>query len=58
MAKGNIIQNDMSKAPKTGDWSFMIPEIDKAKCTGCASCVPYCPEAAIELKKMEKKLNI
>ena len=54
MLKSSTIQNDMSKAPKTGDWSFMIPEVDKDKCTGCSTCVPYCPEASIILKKMEK----
>jgi len=42
-----VIKNDMSKASKTGNWSFMRPEIDKNKCTGCGNCVSYCPEATI-----------
>jgi Pyruvate/2-oxoacid:ferredoxin oxidoreductase delta subunit len=29
------IKNDLKKAPKTGDWGFMRPEIDKSKCIGC-----------------------
>ena len=32
----------------------MKPEVDKEKCIGCASCVPYCPEACIEMKTYKK----
>lgn len=34
----------------------MHPEVDKAKCIGCSSCVPFCPEAAISIK--DKKADI
>ena len=54
MSENIAIKNDMKKAPKTGDWGFMRPEIDKSKCIGCKSCVPFCPEACIEMKKMNK----
>jgi len=54
MSKDLFINHDISKAPKTGNWSFMCPEIDKGKCTGCGSCVPFCPEATIETITREK----
>lgn len=47
MELGAIIKHDQSKAPKTGNWRYMKPEVDKEKCIGCSTCVPYCPEAAI-----------
>jgi pyruvate ferredoxin oxidoreductase delta subunit len=50
MELGAIIKHDQSKAPKTGNWRYMKPEVDKEKCIGCATCVPYCPEATIEIK--------
>ncbi|MDQ1283985.1 MAG: pyruvate ferredoxin oxidoreductase delta subunit [Patescibacteria group bacterium] len=28
----------------------MKPEVDKEKCIGCSTCVPFCPEAAIDMK--------
>ena len=28
-------------------------KIDAAKCTGCGTCVPYCPVEAISLKDRE-----
>ncbi|GBE17178.1 pyruvate synthase subunit PorD [bacterium BMS3Abin15] len=49
MEKGAVIKHDIKKAPKTGDWRYMKPEINKEKCTGCGTCVKYCPEAVIEL---------
>lgn len=49
MEHGAIINNDMNKGPKTGTWRYMHPEIDKEKCIGCSTCVPFCPEASIEL---------
>ncbi|HPN96664.1 MAG TPA: 4Fe-4S binding protein [Candidatus Moranbacteria bacterium] len=51
MEEGAIIQHDIKKAPKTGNWRYMKPEVDKEKCIGCATCVPFCPEAAIEMKR-------
>jgi pyruvate ferredoxin oxidoreductase delta subunit len=48
MEKGGIIKHDPKNAPKTGDWRFMKPEVDASKCIGCGTCMPHCPEAAIE----------
>lgn len=45
-----VIVHDLQKAPKTGDWRYMTPLVDKEKCSGCTTCVPYCPEASIEMK--------
>jgi pyruvate ferredoxin oxidoreductase delta subunit len=50
MEEGVRIKHDISKAPKTGDWRYMHPEVDKDKCIGCETCVPFCPEASIEMK--------
>ncbi len=44
------IKNDLNKAPKTGDWKYMSPEVDKTKCMGCGTCVLFCPEACIKLR--------
>ena len=49
MEKGGIIKHDPKNAPKTGDWRFMKPEVDAAKCIGCGTCVEHCPEAVMEL---------
>ena len=49
--EGAVIKHDLGKAAHTGDWRYMTPEVDKEKCIGCATCVPYCPEASIEMKK-------
>lgn len=54
MEQGAIIKYDPEKAPKTGEWRSMSPEIDLDKCTGCEICVPYCPEAAIKMISSEK----
>jgi pyruvate ferredoxin oxidoreductase delta subunit len=54
MELGAIIKHDQSKAPKTGNWRYMKPEVDKEKCIGCMSCVPYCPEATIEMKQYKE----
>ena len=55
MEKGAIIKHDLKKAPKTGDWRSMKPVVDKEKCIGCMTCVPYCPDAAIEMKKYKEE---
>jgi pyruvate ferredoxin oxidoreductase delta subunit len=55
------IKNDITKAPKTGDWRQVTPIVDKKKCTGCGTCVKYCPEATVELigdKEKKKKATI
>lgn len=31
----------------TGNWRFMRPVIDKARCTKCRICWVYCPDACI-----------
>ena len=49
--EGAIIKHDQKKAPKTGTWRYMHPEVDKEKCVGCKTCVSFCPEATIEMKK-------
>lgn len=49
------IKHDIKKAPKTGNWSYVRAEVDKEKCIGCTTCVPFCPEAAIEMKKCGKE---
>jgi pyruvate ferredoxin oxidoreductase delta subunit len=54
MEEGAIIKHDLSNAPKTGAWRYMHPEVDKEKCIGCGTCVPFCPEATIELKEYKK----
>lgn len=54
MEHGAIIKHDQDKAPKTGTWRYMHPEIDKDKCIGCETCVPFCPEAAISMKEHKK----
>ena len=48
------IKHDINKAPKTGDWSYMCPEVDRETCIGCTTCVPFCPEAAMEMKKYKE----
>ncbi|OGI29674.1 MAG: hypothetical protein A2288_00995 [Candidatus Moranbacteria bacterium RIFOXYA12_FULL_44_15] len=51
MEEGAIIKHDIKKAPRTGDWRYMKPEVDKNKCIGCSTCVPFCPEAAITVER-------
>ena len=53
---GAIIKHDKKKAPKTGTWRYMHPEVDNKKCIGCGTCVGFCPEATIELK--DKKAEV
>jgi pyruvate ferredoxin oxidoreductase delta subunit len=51
MEHGAVIKHNIEKAPKTGDWRYMKPEVDKEKCIGCGTCVSYCPDASIILEK-------
>ena len=46
----STIKNDLNKAPKTGDWKSVAPEVDSKKCIGCGTCVLFCPEACIKLR--------
>lgn len=55
--EGAVIKHDIAKAPKTGDWRYMKPVVDKKTCAGCASCFNVCPEAAIDFDS-ERKADI
>jgi pyruvate ferredoxin oxidoreductase delta subunit len=57
MEKGAIIKHDIKKSPRTGSWRYMKPEVDKDKCIGCATCVPFCPEASITVNSEQKSVN-
>lgn len=57
MEKGGIIKHDITKSPKTGDWMYMKPELDKDVCIGCETCVQYCPDACIEMVKHKKDVK-
>jgi pyruvate ferredoxin oxidoreductase delta subunit len=49
MEVGNIVKEAGSaSARKTGDWRTERPILDKEKCTKCALCWLYCPDAAIK----------
>lgn len=50
MEKGGNIIHNQDKSPKTGDWRYMKPYVDPAKCVGCKTCVPHCPEAVMEMR--------
>jgi len=50
-----VIKHDIKKAPKTGDWRYMTPVVDRGKCSGCSTCVPFCPEASIEVVDRESQ---
>ncbi len=52
MEEGAVIKHDIKKAPKTGDWGIEFPEVSE-KCIACGTCVSFCPEAAIEVKKQK-----
>jgi 2-oxoacid:acceptor oxidoreductase delta subunit (pyruvate/2-ketoisovalerate family) len=54
MEPGAVIKHDLKNAPKTGNWRYMKPEVDKEKCIGCSTCVPFCPEASIDMKEYKK----
>jgi len=57
MEEGAVIKHDITKAPKTGSWRYMKPVVDKEKCIGCSTCVPFCPEAAIEVESIKYKVE-
>jgi len=50
MEKGAVIKHDIKKAPRTGDWRYLKPEVDEKKCIACGTCVKFCPEAVISLE--------
>lgn len=49
MEEGAVIKHDIKNAAPTGSWSFMRPEVNKEKCVGCQTCVPFCPDSAIDM---------
>lgn len=51
MEPGGIIKHDILKSPKTGDWRYATPQVDKDVCIGCETCVQYCPDGCIEMQK-------
>ena len=57
MERGAVIKHDLKKSPRTGDWRYMKPEVNKKKCIGCGTCVKFCPEAVIELVSPGKKIK-
>ena len=54
---GAVIKHDINKAPKTGAWRYMHPEVSKSKCIGCGTCVGFCPEATITVNSEKKAGN-
>lgn len=52
----NYIKHNIDKSPKTGQWRYMRPEVLADKCTGCGTCVKFCPEACMELAMKDKKI--
>lgn len=58
MEEGAIIKHNITKAPKTGSWRYMKPEVDKEKCVGCGTCVGFCPEASIDVISNKQKKAI
>lgn len=55
MEKGGIIKHDITKSPKTGNWAYARPEVNKDICIGCETCVQYCPDACIEMIQYNKQ---
>ena len=55
MEKGAVIRHDIKKAADTGTWRYTKPNVSRKKCTGCGTCVKYCPEAVIDLKDQDNK---
>jgi pyruvate ferredoxin oxidoreductase delta subunit len=55
--EGAVIAHDPKKSPRTGDWRYICPKVDKKLCIGCGVCFEYCPEAAIDFDS-ERKADI
>jgi len=55
--EGAIIEHDIKKSPRTGQWRYMKPKVDKKSCIGCAQCFSFCPEACISFDG-ERKADI
>ncbi|MEK7598764.1 MAG: 4Fe-4S binding protein [Patescibacteria group bacterium] len=54
MEPGAVIKHDIKKAPSTGEWRYMKPRVLEEKCTACKVCIPFCPEAAIDLMNIKE----
>jgi pyruvate ferredoxin oxidoreductase delta subunit len=49
MKVGNIVtEAGNASVREVGDWKTQRPILDKKKCTKCALCWLYCPDAAIK----------
>ena len=55
--EGAVIVHDPKKSPRTGDWRYMKPAVDKKTCKGCGICFDYCPDVAIG-RDSERKADI
>jgi pyruvate ferredoxin oxidoreductase delta subunit len=51
---GGVIKNQEKNYPQTGEWSQEKPNVSE-KCIACGQCVKFCPEGAIEIKKIDGK---
>jgi len=55
---GAIVDKNTSMINKTGDWRVMRPVFDPKKCTNCMTCVFYCPDSAIPVKKGKRPVRL
>ena len=46
-----------TKEKKTGSWRSRMPIVDKERCTGCSTCVRFCPEECMALNN-DRKVTI
>ncbi len=51
------LKHNIENASKTGSWRNRTPVVDRNKCVGCGTCVKYCPDACIVLKKIKNAKN-
>ena len=55
LSKGAVVKEPGSTAKnKTGTWRTFRPIVTD-KCTGCGTCVMFCPEGAITIKDVKGK---
>lgn len=53
----NVGMGCAARAGKLAQHSNILPEIIKEKCTGCGTCVKWCPEHAIALVEKKAAVN-